>query len=160
MDAYLIIEEVPYGLNVDFELIALSPIAVELCEHLRLVKETPAKVCIISLSSLCTSETTSCKQRHGGSTKNLFGKRLRCIRMHTKRLIKHHSSFDCTGIGITTLSTKQNWMTLQTLPLSPPPYESDAFYSTPSVTFLQWRDFNPQPPAYKAGLCHLSYIAY
>ena len=27
--------------------------------------------------------------------------------MHTKRLIKHHSSFDCTGIGITTLSTKK-----------------------------------------------------
>jgi len=50
MDAYLIIEEVPYGLNVDFELIALSPIAVELCEHLRLVKETPAKVCINLLS--------------------------------------------------------------------------------------------------------------
>jgi hypothetical protein len=46
MDAYIIIEEVPYGLNVDFELIALSPIAVELCEHLRLAKETPAKVCM------------------------------------------------------------------------------------------------------------------
>ena len=27
--------------------------------------------------------------------------------MHTKRLIKHHSSFDGTGIGITTLSTKK-----------------------------------------------------
>lgn len=30
MDAYIIIEEVPYRLNVDFEFIALSPIAVEL----------------------------------------------------------------------------------------------------------------------------------
>jgi hypothetical protein len=50
MDAYLIIEEVPYGLNVVSGNIALSPIAVELCEHLRLAKETPAKVCINLLS--------------------------------------------------------------------------------------------------------------
>ena len=38
--------EVPYRLNVVSGNIALSSIAVELCEHLRLVKETPAKVCI------------------------------------------------------------------------------------------------------------------
>ena len=34
----------------------------------------------------------------------LFGKRLR---IHSKRFIKHHPSFESTGIGITTLSTKQ-----------------------------------------------------
>ena len=50
MDAYIKIEEVPYGLNVVSGNIALLPIAVELCEHLRLVKETPAKVCINLLS--------------------------------------------------------------------------------------------------------------
>lgn len=67
--------EVPYRLNVDFELIALSSVADMVLQTYALGK--------------------------------LFGKWLRCIRMHTKRLIKHHSSFDGTGIGITTLSTKQ-----------------------------------------------------
>jgi hypothetical protein len=43
MNAYIIIEEVPYGLNVVSGNIALLPIAVELCEHLRLVKEYPPK---------------------------------------------------------------------------------------------------------------------
>ena len=33
------------------------------------LKEHPPKCAWISLSFLCTSETTSCKQRHGGSTK-------------------------------------------------------------------------------------------
>ena len=47
MDAYIIIEEVPYRLNVVSGNIALLPIAVELFEeHLRLVKRKPAKVCI------------------------------------------------------------------------------------------------------------------
>jgi hypothetical protein len=44
MDAYLIIEEVPYRLNVVSGNIALLPIAVELCEHLRLVKNTRQSV--------------------------------------------------------------------------------------------------------------------
>ena len=52
MDAYIIIEEVPYRLNVDFELIALSPIAVELCEHLRLVKNTRQSVHGLAFISL------------------------------------------------------------------------------------------------------------
>jgi hypothetical protein len=43
MDAYIIIEEVPYRLNVDFELIALSPIAVELSKASALGKEYPPK---------------------------------------------------------------------------------------------------------------------
>jgi hypothetical protein len=33
-------------------------------------KEYPPKCAWVSLSFLCTSETTSCKQRHGGSAKN------------------------------------------------------------------------------------------
>jgi hypothetical protein len=45
MDAYIIIEEVPYGLNVVSGNIALSPIAVELCEHLRLVNYYLASGC-------------------------------------------------------------------------------------------------------------------
>jgi len=36
--------EVPYGLNVVSGNIALLPIAVELCEHLRLVKNTRQSV--------------------------------------------------------------------------------------------------------------------
>jgi len=42
---------------------------IMLSKAIALGKRLPAKVCIISLSFLCTSETTSCKQRHGGSTK-------------------------------------------------------------------------------------------
>jgi hypothetical protein len=58
MDAYIIIEEVPYGLNVVSGNIALLPIAVELCWHLRLVNyylvsgcdntETPLKTTPLS----------------------------------------------------------------------------------------------------------------
>ena len=43
MDAYIIIEEVPYRLNVDFELIALLPIAVELSKASALGKKHPPK---------------------------------------------------------------------------------------------------------------------
>jgi hypothetical protein len=45
MDAYIIIEEVPYGLNVVSGNIALLPIAVELCRHLRLVNYYLASGC-------------------------------------------------------------------------------------------------------------------
>jgi hypothetical protein len=69
MDAYIIIEEVPYGLNVVSGNIALSPIAVELSKASALGKKHPPKCAWILLSFLCTSETTSCKQRHGGSAK-------------------------------------------------------------------------------------------
>jgi hypothetical protein len=43
MDAYIIIEEVPYGLNVVSGNIALSPIAVELSKASALGKKHPPK---------------------------------------------------------------------------------------------------------------------
>jgi hypothetical protein len=73
MDAYLIIEEVPYGLNVVSGNIALSPIAVELCEHLRLVKEHPPK-CASTYLVAVYFRNYSLQVRGMAGLLNIFGK--------------------------------------------------------------------------------------